>query len=126
MGRQLGQVKISIMSIVCRRERDKSKTKNPDVKRTIICIRHGQYETDGKTDKERRLTPLGRMQAKLTGKRLRGKIQLFNFNSYTNYFTYNISRHFGFTRYPKGRKWQHSSHRRQFLLVDDGAGSRNW
>lgn len=39
--------------------------------RNIILIRHGQYNLNGKTDRERILTELGRYQAKLTGMRLR-------------------------------------------------------
>ncbi|KAM4808593.1 serine/threonine-protein phosphatase PGAM5, mitochondrial [Rhinophrynus dorsalis] len=38
--------------------------------RHIFLIRHSQYHLDGKTDSERVLTPLGREQAELTGKRL--------------------------------------------------------
>lgn len=38
--------------------------------RHIILIRHGQYNLNGATDKERILTELGRAQAKLTGQRL--------------------------------------------------------
>lgn len=38
--------------------------------RHIILIRHGQYNLNGETDKERMLTSLGRQQAKLTGQRL--------------------------------------------------------
>jgi len=38
--------------------------------RHLILIRHGQYNLAGETDEERRLTPLGREQARLTGLRL--------------------------------------------------------
>ena len=38
--------------------------------RTLILIRHGQYELAGKTDEERILTKLGRSQADMTGARL--------------------------------------------------------
>ncbi|CAB3222106.1 unnamed protein product [Arctia plantaginis] len=38
--------------------------------RHLILIRHGQYHMDKKGDKERILTPLGRLQAEMTGKRL--------------------------------------------------------
>ncbi|XP_066144681.1 serine/threonine-protein phosphatase PGAM5, mitochondrial-like isoform X2 [Euwallacea fornicatus] len=38
--------------------------------RHLILIRHGQYNLDGQTDKERYLTKLGRLQAEYTGKRL--------------------------------------------------------
>lgn len=39
--------------------------------RHLILIRHGQYNLDGATDKERTLTELGRAQAIKTGERLR-------------------------------------------------------
>ncbi|XP_077296409.1 serine/threonine-protein phosphatase Pgam5, mitochondrial-like [Arctopsyche grandis] len=39
--------------------------------RHLFLIRHGQYHLDGKTDKERILTTLGREQAELTGARLK-------------------------------------------------------
>lgn len=39
--------------------------------RHIILIRHGQYNTAGKTDSERILTDLGRLQAQATAKRLK-------------------------------------------------------
>lgn len=38
--------------------------------RHLIMIRHGQYNIDKNTDKDRTLTTLGRLQADLTGKRL--------------------------------------------------------
>ncbi|CAG9559209.1 unnamed protein product [Danaus chrysippus] len=38
--------------------------------RHLFLIRHGQYNTEGLTDRERILTELGRQQADLTGKRL--------------------------------------------------------
>ncbi|XP_045523193.1 serine/threonine-protein phosphatase Pgam5, mitochondrial isoform X1 [Pieris brassicae] len=38
--------------------------------RHLFLIRHGQYNVDGNTDKDRILTELGRQQAELTGKRL--------------------------------------------------------
>ncbi|XP_044296928.1 serine/threonine-protein phosphatase PGAM5, mitochondrial isoform X2 [Varanus komodoensis] len=38
--------------------------------RHIFLIRHSQYNTDGRHDKDRNLTQLGREQAELTGKRL--------------------------------------------------------
>lgn len=38
--------------------------------RHIILIRHGQYNLNGATDKERILTELGRQQAKISGQRL--------------------------------------------------------
>uniref|UniRef100_A0A1B6EGW0 Serine/threonine-protein phosphatase PGAM5, mitochondrial n=1 Tax=Clastoptera arizonana TaxID=38151 RepID=A0A1B6EGW0_9HEMI len=43
----------------------------PTASRHIILIRHGQYNLNGKTDKERTLTNLGQEQAKLTGQRLK-------------------------------------------------------
>ncbi|KAL7545382.1 hypothetical protein ACHAWF_008732 [Thalassiosira exigua] len=43
------------------------------VTRHIILIRHGQYDETHKEDSKRLLTPLGRRQAELTGKRL-GKL----------------------------------------------------
>ncbi|KAM3963925.1 phosphoglycerate mutase 5 isoform 2-T2 [Aphomia sociella] len=46
---------------------EKSKSK---AVRHLFFIRHGQYHTEGKTDKERTLTDLGRIQADLTGQRL--------------------------------------------------------
>ncbi|XP_026495757.1 serine/threonine-protein phosphatase Pgam5, mitochondrial isoform X2 [Vanessa tameamea] len=46
---------------------EKSKSK---AVRHLFLIRHGQYNIDGATDKERILTELGRQQADLTGKRL--------------------------------------------------------
>ncbi|KAE8634811.1 hypothetical protein XENTR_v10002445 [Xenopus tropicalis] len=42
----------------------------PKATRHIFLIRHSQYKLDGKTDFDRVLTPLGREQADLTGKRL--------------------------------------------------------
>lgn len=39
--------------------------------RHLILIRHGQYNLKGETDEERKLTPLGREQARLTGLRLK-------------------------------------------------------
>ncbi|OXB64029.1 hypothetical protein ASZ78_013455 [Callipepla squamata] len=38
--------------------------------RHIFLIRHSQYNLDGRADKDRTLTPLGREQAELTGRRL--------------------------------------------------------
>ncbi|XP_013184215.2 serine/threonine-protein phosphatase Pgam5, mitochondrial isoform X2 [Amyelois transitella] len=46
---------------------EKSKSK---AVRHIFLIRHGQYNLEGATDKERILTELGRKQADLTGQRL--------------------------------------------------------
>lgn len=43
--------------------------------RHIILIRHGQYDREPKNDSERKLTPLGRIQAIKTGKRLANMIQ---------------------------------------------------
>lgn len=44
--------------------------KKPKVTRHLFLIRHGQYNLDGKTDKERYLTEKGVEQAKTTGRRL--------------------------------------------------------
>lgn len=46
------------------------RTVNSINKFQLILIRHGQYNLDGASDKERILTELGRHQAKLTGERL--------------------------------------------------------
>ncbi|XP_026472460.1 serine/threonine-protein phosphatase Pgam5, mitochondrial-like isoform X2 [Ctenocephalides felis] len=43
----------------------------PTAVRHLFLIRHGQYNLKGKSDSERRLTELGEMQAKWTGKRLK-------------------------------------------------------
>lgn len=45
-------------------------TSVPTATRHIILVRHGQYNLDGTTDKERYLTDLGREQARMTGIRL--------------------------------------------------------
>eukprot|EP00581_Thalassiosira_minuscula_P008958 CAMPEP_0183707838 /NCGR_PEP_ID=MMETSP0737-20130205/4281_1 /TAXON_ID=385413 /ORGANISM="Thalassiosira miniscula, Strain CCMP1093" /LENGTH=506 /DNA_ID=CAMNT_0025935569 /DNA_START=10 /DNA_END=1530 /DNA_ORIENTATION=- len=50
-------------------QRDRSIRKN-GVTRHIILIRHGQYDETHREDSKRLLTPLGREQAALTGKRL--------------------------------------------------------
>lgn len=42
----------------------------PTATRHYILIRHGQYNLNGSNDSEKKLTSLGREQAKLTGKRL--------------------------------------------------------
>lgn len=44
--------------------------KKPKATRHLFLIRHGQYNLDGRTDKERVLTEKGVEQAKMTGKRL--------------------------------------------------------
>ncbi|XP_018318531.1 serine/threonine-protein phosphatase PGAM5, mitochondrial isoform X2 [Agrilus planipennis] len=49
---------------------EKLNTLRSTATRHIILIRHGQYEIDGGTDEERKLTKLGCNQAKQTGKRL--------------------------------------------------------
>ena len=41
------------------------KINNPTATRHIILIRHGQYNLDGETDEERKLTDLGREQVAL-------------------------------------------------------------
>ncbi|XP_018561539.1 serine/threonine-protein phosphatase PGAM5, mitochondrial-like isoform X2 [Anoplophora glabripennis] len=43
----------------------------PKFYRHLILIRHGQYNLQGETDRERILTKLGRLQAEYTGKRLK-------------------------------------------------------
>ena len=48
---------------------EKLKEATPTAKRVYVLVRHGQYEMEP-TDEERKLTPLGREQANLTGKRL--------------------------------------------------------
>ncbi|KAL9188276.1 hypothetical protein ACHAXT_006654 [Thalassiosira profunda] len=53
-------------------QRDRYIRKN-GVTRHVIMIRHGQYDESSKEDAKRLLTPLGRKQAELTGKRL-GKL----------------------------------------------------
>ena len=50
---------------------DAIRNANGSVRRHILLIRHGQYNLNGATDKQRCLTPLGREQATLTGKRLK-------------------------------------------------------
>jgi len=55
--------------------------------RTLILIRHGQYELAGKTDEERILTSLGRSQADMTGARL-AELSL----PYTHIIRSNMSR----------------------------------
>ncbi len=42
----------------------------PTATRHLILIRHGQYNLDGATDADKRLTQLGERQAALTGRRL--------------------------------------------------------
>jgi len=50
---------------------DKRAGETSKATRTIVLIRHGQYNLDGEVDEERYLTKLGREQAALTGKRLK-------------------------------------------------------
>lgn len=50
---------------------DKRSKEPSNCTRTIILIRHGQYNLAGEEDKDRYLTDLGREQAALTGKRLK-------------------------------------------------------
>lgn len=52
-------------------EPKKPAKKKPTAVRHLILIRHGQYNLNGEHDGERVLTPLGREQAALTGKRLK-------------------------------------------------------
>jgi len=50
---------------------DKRSKEQSKSTRTIILIRHGQYNLDGQVDDDRYLTELGKEQAALTGKRLK-------------------------------------------------------
>lgn len=50
---------------------EKLEKHKPKAIRHLLLIRHGQYNLDGATDKERILTELGREQAIMTGKRLK-------------------------------------------------------
>lgn len=43
----------------------------PSAVRHLILVRHGQYDTNGKSDEEKILTDTGRIQAKFTGDRLK-------------------------------------------------------
>ena len=55
----------------------------PKSTRHIFLIRHGQYNLDGATDKDRYLTPLGRKQAEYTGMNLiKNLSKSFNSNIY--------------------------------------------
>lgn len=47
------------------------KDRKPSAIRHLILIRHGQYNLDGANDGERYLTEIGRVQAKITGERLK-------------------------------------------------------
>ena len=49
--------------------REEKKNKNKVVHQ-IVMVRHGQYDREGKTDAEHKLTEKGRQQAVATGKRL--------------------------------------------------------
>ncbi|XP_018017049.1 serine/threonine-protein phosphatase PGAM5, mitochondrial isoform X1 [Hyalella azteca] len=59
-------------SALKKNETDDEKTERATCKATryILLVRHGQYNLDGATDKERTLTQLGEEQARLTGERL--------------------------------------------------------
>lgn len=59
------------------RDRQRLVRKN-GITRHIILVRHGQYDETHKEDEKRILTPLGREQAKLTGKRIAEMIQGFD------------------------------------------------
>lgn len=52
------------------RDREVEEAK-PKTTRRIILIRHGQYESDPDAPEDKGLTPLGRQQAVMTGKRLK-------------------------------------------------------
>lgn len=56
-------------SDVEKRDEDVKKA-HPKAKRTIILVRHGQYNLKGTKDSERHLTDLGKEQADITGKRI--------------------------------------------------------
>jgi serine/threonine-protein phosphatase PGAM5 len=55
--------------------RRKRKLRKEGVTRHVILIRHGQYTEQEKLDENRILTPLGRQQADLTGRRLKEMIE---------------------------------------------------
>jgi serine/threonine-protein phosphatase PGAM5 len=55
-----------------------NKKSSGNVIRHLLFIRHGQYDETSKDDKKRILTPLGRRQAKTTGKRL---LDIINYTS---------------------------------------------
>ena len=50
--------------------KEKYEAVKPKVTRSVILIRHGQYEQNIEDPEEMKLTELGRKQATLTGKRL--------------------------------------------------------
>lgn len=50
------------------------KAKTPTAERILVLVRHGQY-VRGDKDEDKVLTPLGREQAELTGKRLKNLIE---------------------------------------------------
>jgi serine/threonine-protein phosphatase PGAM5 len=51
-------------------EQGLKRSKSAGKTRHLLLIRHGQYDETSKDDDERHLTPLGRRQAELTGRRL--------------------------------------------------------
>ena len=53
------------------------------VTRHIILVRHGQYDETAKDDSQRKLTPLGRQQADLTGRRLRELVEAAGEDGFT-------------------------------------------
>lgn len=55
----------------------------PTAVRHIFLIRHGQYDVDADDPDEKKLTPLGREQATLLGKRLANALERFNFQHCT-------------------------------------------
>eukprot|EP00562_Extubocellulus_spinifer_P016317 CAMPEP_0178560004 /NCGR_PEP_ID=MMETSP0697-20121206/11263_1 /TAXON_ID=265572 /ORGANISM="Extubocellulus spinifer, Strain CCMP396" /LENGTH=434 /DNA_ID=CAMNT_0020193247 /DNA_START=224 /DNA_END=1529 /DNA_ORIENTATION=- len=59
------------------KERDRAIRKN-GVTRHIILVRHGQYDETHKEDEKRILTPLGREQADITGRRIAEMVRGFN------------------------------------------------
>merc|ERR1719318_2343544 len=58
-------------NFISQKIKTEKKKKKPTARRKIILIRHGQYNSDGKTDEDKYLTPLGKEQAELTGQRLK-------------------------------------------------------
>eukprot|EP00555_Chaetoceros_dichaeta_P001881 CAMPEP_0198276650 /NCGR_PEP_ID=MMETSP1447-20131203/65424_1 /TAXON_ID=420782 /ORGANISM="Chaetoceros dichaeta, Strain CCMP1751" /LENGTH=456 /DNA_ID=CAMNT_0043971609 /DNA_START=41 /DNA_END=1414 /DNA_ORIENTATION=+ len=87
-----GRVLESMGSKEADRDRDRLIRKN-GVTRHIILVRHGQYDETHKEDEKRILTPLGREQAEITGKRIAEMMQGFPTTKYTpcNVTTIHVS-----------------------------------
>jgi len=77
-----GRVLESMGSKEADRDRDRLIRKN-GITRHIILVRHGQYDETHKEDEKRILTPLGREQAEITGKRIAEMIKGFPETKYT-------------------------------------------